>query len=469
MPVIVIKDEKPTFIAKPDMRFATTFLSLRFRDYAVKGEALMDKATGELYHKRAEDGRVVSFFQNKKFLHDLMLENFVLLTTNAEFTYPRYNEQAYFLSTDYDSMSLFEEQRLDILTSDAIVKNDETDTTTEFKFNLSKDTNGFFFRATTRDCDKTLIEFLTSEYNHMIKNYDGDDPLYLEERNKGTTIEKWYDSNAIIEYTAQVTKGDSVEIFTDTDYIRINERCCVFIPYVAIHERFPDGYDSCLITIKSIHYDKIHFMIDHITEFDEEFRNSFNNLRYPDDAVHIDYYNIEHFIDKASDIVPLGNEFYVALIDVAYFKRYISKMQAIKDSDAMNISIERPDDLDWHANTIWGERVRSVYKGGININHDSETDIKKMEARFAGIDYIEGSVNDDPVAIDDFYLRDTSKATYSDEEVLGLVNNLKNSVRGRLDNIVVKVKDPNALEIGKQTVSANGMVLKEVYSRKVEE
>lgn len=32
-------DMKPSFATKPDMRFATTFLSVANRDYAIKGEA----------------------------------------------------------------------------------------------------------------------------------------------------------------------------------------------------------------------------------------------------------------------------------------------------------------------------------------------------------------------------------------------------------------------------------------------
>ena len=59
---------KPTNVEQPDMRFATTFLSNKYRDYAVKGESLMDKATGEIFTKRPLDGRVVSFFQNKKYI-----------------------------------------------------------------------------------------------------------------------------------------------------------------------------------------------------------------------------------------------------------------------------------------------------------------------------------------------------------------------------------------------------------------
>ena len=65
---------RPIFVSKPDMRFATSFLSIENRDFAVHGESIMDKATGEIFTKRKTDGRVVSFFQNKKYLHDMMME-----------------------------------------------------------------------------------------------------------------------------------------------------------------------------------------------------------------------------------------------------------------------------------------------------------------------------------------------------------------------------------------------------------
>lgn len=469
MPVIVINDEKPTFIAKPDMRFATSFLSLRFRDYAVKGESLMDKATGELYCKRKEDGRVVSFFQNKKFLHELMLEAYVLTVTNPDFTYPRTNDKSYFLCTDYDSMSLFEEKRLDILTQDAIVANDETDTTTQFKFHLSDHTNGFFFRATSRDCDKSVIEFLTSEYNHMIKDYSGDDEDYLAEQVKGREIEKWYDSNAIIEYTVKVTKGDRSIIYTDTDYIRINERCCVFIPYELIQHDFPNGSDSVLVTIKSVHYDKIHFMINHLGEFSEDIQNTFNTLRYPDNEVYIDFYNVEHFIDSSFDILPLGNEFFVAFIDTPYFRRYVSKMSAIKDCEAYNIAIDRPDEVNWHINSVWGERVRSVYNGGYVIDHDSETNIHKMEAQFGGVNWVEGAINTDPLELSDFYIRDARITSYSRDQVLSMVNRIKTDAEAKLDRVVVKTEDPGALTKGLVNVTNNGVVLRQVKANRIVE
>ena len=63
-------DLHPTYVAQPDMRFASGFLSHEYRDYAVKGESMVDKSSGELFIKRPTDGRVVSFFQNKKYLDE---------------------------------------------------------------------------------------------------------------------------------------------------------------------------------------------------------------------------------------------------------------------------------------------------------------------------------------------------------------------------------------------------------------
>ena len=65
MPTTVVDASKrPTFITKPNSRFATTMLSTEYRDYAVRGEEIVDKATGELFIKRPVDGKIISFHQN---------------------------------------------------------------------------------------------------------------------------------------------------------------------------------------------------------------------------------------------------------------------------------------------------------------------------------------------------------------------------------------------------------------------
>ena len=114
MPILVEKDVKPTVIVEPDMRFATTFLSTKFRDYAVPGEALMDKTSGELFMKRPSDGKVISFHQNKKMIHDMILELRVLLVNNPGFRYPNSNNESFFVSTNYDVIAMNNEHLIDL-------------------------------------------------------------------------------------------------------------------------------------------------------------------------------------------------------------------------------------------------------------------------------------------------------------------------------------------------------------------
>ena len=126
-------NDRPTFVERPNMRFATSALSHEYRDYAINGEMIMDKMTGEFFIKRPADGRVLSFDQNKKYMYDLMLELRILLTTNENFLYPgrkeniddestpdeEYtiyrNRNAYYVSTNYDLVTINKEKLNDVL------------------------------------------------------------------------------------------------------------------------------------------------------------------------------------------------------------------------------------------------------------------------------------------------------------------------------------------------------------------
>ena len=458
MPVLVTSIEKPTFVAKPDMRFATTFLSVKFRDYAVKGESIMDKATGEIFTKRPADGRTVSFFQNKKYLHDIALRLRVLLSNNVNFTYDKTSESGYYISTDYDSMSILDEQRLDILTHDFIAPNIEEETTTQFKFNLSKKTNGFFFRCTTRDCDKALVEFLTHEYNERLETYSGDDPEYIIEHQKFIELEGWKLSNAVVEFTVKVEGTGATKVYTLTNYIRINEESCLYIPYQAITQDFPLGFNSILITIKAVHYDKIHFMINHLNEFGDEFLNNYNKFIYPDNEAYIDYYNVSYFIDNSTDLLLLGNEFIIALLETYYIRNLMMQLTSLQNPGDFRMSINRPDDNDFGINTIWAERVRDVYKGGIEVDNDTETDIKLMESVFSGVDYRPTIIQTDPTDIENFYIRDKSITSYTDEEIDGMLGNINTLSNRNIDNLVVMGEEGNLAAAAAQ-VYDEGMVV----------
>ena len=155
---------KPTVIIGADARFATTFLSTKYRDKAVAGEALMDKTTGELYIKRVSDGKIVSFYQNKKMIEDLVFELRLLLLNNPNFVYPSKDDTGFYISTNYDLISINNETIFNLVTDDIVIPGTPDDIN-KLTFKLSGKTNAFFCRCCTRDIDKSFIEYLTIQYN----------------------------------------------------------------------------------------------------------------------------------------------------------------------------------------------------------------------------------------------------------------------------------------------------------------
>jgi hypothetical protein len=366
------------------MRFATTFLSNKYRDYAINGETIMDKATGEIFTKRPLDGRVVSFFQNKKYMSDLMLNLRVMLTNNQAFTYPIETDvNACYLSTDYDMMSIYNNTEASIITNDHIIPNGSV-STTKLQFKLSKKTNGFFIRLTTRDTDKAIVEWLTNQYNAACKNYSGTNADFIAEKNKFIQNEKWEDSNAIVNYTLSITTGSSTTNYTYDSYVRINEDSAVIYPS-SITTSMLNNASSISVKINSFKYDKFHFMWNHRSTFGSAFTTAIAKFSY-DQNVYVRYTNICSFVDNSTDITLLGNEFIVALMDVPYVRRHMMKMSKLQGESTFIVTPGRPTDDVWVTNGIWAEQVREVFKGGYTVNKECEVNLKKLEKYIADND-----------------------------------------------------------------------------------
>ena len=409
---------KPNYVTKADQRFATTFISNKYRDYAVNGEAIMDKATGELFIKRPADGRVYSYFQNKKYMEDLMLNLQVMLTNNPTYTYPPETDvRAFYTSVDYDVMRMYDDKEHDIKTKNTTIPNDEV-TYHKLQFRLSNHTNGFFCRLTTRDTDKAVIEYITNEYNYRLSNYSGSNSSFIVEKNKFTQIEKWRDSNAEIHYNVTIVKGSTTKTYTCLDYIHINEESCVMLPTVQIGNDFKNGYDYAIIEITSCEYTKIHFMITNKDTFGEAFTGALNSLTYPDEQILLQYISVSRYINSIDDLKLLDNEFIVALIDNPYCRRYLMKMSKLRDQSTMSLSPNRPSDDQWSTNTIWAEQIRDVFSEGFEIDRQSETNLRRLEIMLAN-----NRIHEDPkISTESFeseniYIFDPTKTTYTKEEV----------------------------------------------------
>lgn len=409
MPYQLEENLKPTFVAQPDMRFATTFLSTKYRSYGVKGESLMDKESGEIFVKRPSDGKVVSFYQNKKYIHDLALELRCLLTNNENFTYPEESEEAYFLSTNYDLMTVNKEKIYNIKKENVTISDDENiDKLYRIEFKVSKDCNGFFTRVNTRDCDKGLVEFLTNQYNMYFENYAGDDEILLDEWRKFREL-KWKDSNAILVFKLVVTKGATTKTYDSiNDYIRLNEEVYVPFPMDNINEDFPTGYDTFTVHVKKINFYKIQFMLKNnetFTNFDtKKFSDGIELFQHSDEEIQVQGMNVMHFIDSAFDFKVLGNETIVGICDMPYIIRHMSKLAKLKNSSQFILAVNRPSYTDWSINTIWAEEIREVHEAGEETIHKTENTFEEVQKYLGKHDAIVGELTTDPTRTRDYLL-----------------------------------------------------------------
>ena len=390
-------DLRPVFEAKPDMRFATTFLSNKYRDYAVNGESIMDKATGEIFTKRKEDGRVVSFFQNQKYLDALMLDLRILLTTHPEMRHPT-DRTSFFLSTDYDVMTIHDNHDVNIVENNISIDNNAENPFNKLRFRVSNKSNGFFINLTTRSSDTVAIEYATGKYNSWLRNFVGTGDQFIEESLKFQQIEKWEDSNAILTYELVIKYRNSGELNTYefTDYIRVNELSCVTFP-PTINTNTLENAEVVLVKIKSIDFHKLHFLLDY-KEYVPDFIQEFNKVIYFDNNIYLRYVTFGSFIDSVSSIDLLGNEFLVALADMPYVYKYMNKLKSLMADSSVLVSSTRPTEDVWSPNMMWAERLREVYKGGYEINFDTETDIHQLALYLAAnddTDYVSISLSAD--------------------------------------------------------------------------
>ena len=407
----------PTLVVKPDMRFANTFLDTKYRDYSVPGEALMDKVSGELFMKRPIDGRVISFFQNKKMLHDLTLELRIMMVNNENFVYPEKDDNAFFVSANYDLLTINNEQPIDLLNDYITIPEagSNIDNINTLNFNISSYANGFFIRFSTRDCDKPIIEFLVNKYNTLFKNYNGDNSEYEDEHILFETNELWEDSSCVIHYTATKYKNNNpIDILYLSCPIRLNESSCVLLP-----DGFPGDIDPELrdcdyinISITNITFQKIQFIYNHREYFeDRDLINNYYKLIFADGVIKPAEINVMYFVDNVNHIHLLGNEFLLALLDIPYINRYMAKMSKLKEASQFLTTIKEPSVIDWDANTCWAERIRDVYKGGETrrtTSPNSFEDIAKYftrnSAAISGNIITEAELNEDPDNHDNDFL-----------------------------------------------------------------
>lgn len=448
---ISASDLRPNYVAQPDMRFATSFISNDLRDYSVNGEVLMDKSSGELFTRRPADGRVVSFFQNKKYMDELMFELRVLLNNNASLQIPSEEvTTGYMTSTNYDLVCINNDKTMDALKNDTVIPNNQGSQSYHYlKFRLSKDANGFFTRITTRDCDKPVVNFLENEYNNRIRNYSGTDSVYLAEKTKLNAGSGWDKSNASINYDLriQLTDGRNADFSNQTAYVEMNEESCVLLPASAI-AAYEGNISYMEVTITSLNYDKIHFMINHMDDFGSSFKTEYERFLYSDGRVLVNYLNVITFVDKSTDIVLNGNEFIVAMMDLPQCYRIMNKMSKLKDSASFYLSVKEPLSTIWGPYGVWAEHIREVYEKSVVEEKPTRLRFEELEEFLAPANgVIEVNLTTDITDTDAYVLKNPEKYQYSTQEVDQLLDKMSKDIIGRA-KAVVSMNDTDLTDNG---------------------
>lgn len=348
----------------PDVRFGTSYLDKQYKKYAELGEVVIDKMTGELMLKRKIDGKLVSFTQNDKYMHDIMLETRILLKNYTDFTYPT-SRSSWFVSTDYNIVDI-KNSRYNILETSSI-----TFGTSQFNFSISKDSNGFIVRPIPRDTDKTFIEYLTNLYD-------------IEH---GTPSSE--ESNCVITYTVVVSGNDSngnptSVSLTSTAKAKIAQSVLVF---------FPTGWGNTIsevtgfnVKITKIAYPKITEMVAAVNATNSTYdKTVYNRLIPADKQVILEHLNVKGFVDGSEDIPYVDTDDVIAAIDAVSFINGVDMMDKLIGSAGYILDTEDPGTV-WTNNNMWGEIISAQNSSGSPIEVDHTTDIDDLEHFLYSVD-----------------------------------------------------------------------------------
>ena len=400
-------DYSPSKVGTPNLRFATTFLSNKYRKYAAQGESLMDKTTGEIFTKRKGDGKVVSFFQNKKYIDDILFNLRMDFLINPKFLIPDVNlaktKEVVFLSNDYDVMSINDETDIDIKANNLVISNTD-ESLNSLSFRLSTQTNGFICKLITRDSDKSVIEWLTHQYDILVKKYTGTDEEILAEQAKFDDIPDWAYINATLSYTVTIVKSGSVTTYECIGYANLNSDSVILFPTEDGNEYYT-GADKISVKINSVNFDKIQFIINRGAELSDTFVESLNKLIAYDKMIYLRYITMEFFVDKFEDYNIIGNENIVALVDIFRLYNYMNNASKMISSSPVILSPNMPALDAWDTHCIWAEQVSKTYQGGAIVEMDHEVDINTLEEYIANtnstrlVNYTENSEDEDNILL----------------------------------------------------------------------
>lgn len=392
---------KPVFEEKPDVRFATTFLSNKYRDYAVEGESLMDKVTGELFIKREKDGVVVSHSRDKITTSEIVHNLWFLMKNNPEFKIIRKPElkNSKFSVCDIDMFSYV---------------NGECDISkTDFKidFNTNKislrdiASSGVFISVNTRTTDKLITELFNDLYGDALNNTTTINSEITQEKER--FMKNFHKDLRVIYQVKYKNKGDTQFQVADMEvYIKSNELS--LLPIKPEHY----NYDIIDIQIKNIDFilyqkfalfkqayetssdvsdeEKLKIRSMTTTEFfTYVFNEYFSEIAYSDAKVVVN--DIVIYSDVLFDHITTDNIYDNKFIRMIYLENidvinsYLNKISTSYQNQVVIYSGTRPDTSIWTKGSIWVEPVETTVLKTLKVNQNPHvTDKNTLEKMLSG-------------------------------------------------------------------------------------
>lgn len=350
-----------------DVRYGASFLSIDRNKQSQPGEIMSDKTTGEVYIKRPQDGKIISFRHKSHTLYEAIQEFNIQFQSSIGFAYPD-DPGSYLLGSKFTIDEFLEaEDKKDILMDNHELK---------YTFDISNKTNGIYIKPITRFGDKNICGYLAGQFSEHeyinfttvprtfeewldLSNLYESSYLYTEWKH----LENWEGCNGLADISIKVTGADEDGLIIErevsfTTCINLNEYTYV---------RFPDEYKEDIVDIYSINV-TIDKLYDPKLQYERYLASStlttsgidsvVDRLMDVDNVVNLQSLDIFYFISGASQLPTNENVSITQCVDVDYLEKALVYLSTSSGARAIQSSETEPEAFP--VDTLWAEEIRDI-------------------------------------------------------------------------------------------------------------
>jgi len=351
---------------------------------------MTDKTTGEVYIKRPNDEKIISFRQRSHTVYEAIQEFNIQYQSSVGYTYPNH-PGSYLLGIKVDVDEYLQDERKTNILTDNHVFSEAVTSYKDFWFGVASSTNGFFIKPITRLGDRNICGYLNGQFSKNEVNrfaavsqtfedwlensklYESA-YLYTEWRN----LEKWKSCNALIDCTitseGRADSGKHVKnTISITTPIKLNEYSFV---------RFPDDYKADMdqvystnVVITKIYSPKLQY--EAYLNKKGESSAMMSKLLEVDNIVVLKSVDVFYFINDSIQLPTNPNTIIDQCIDTEFLDDAIVSLSVTYGSKSVQSQVEEPEV--WMTDTVWAEEIRDITNGNKVTETNSIHKFKDIE------------------------------------------------------------------------------------------